>query len=73
MQTTITLQEQTSELLAQGKYSQISSLYEQIVAAEPNVISHYWYLGLAYLLEGHEEEAQTTWMLALADTDPEEI
>jgi predicted O-linked N-acetylglucosamine transferase (SPINDLY family) len=68
----IDLQQQTRELLASNKYSQISSLYEDAIAIEPEVISHYWHLGLAYLLQGYEEEAQTTWMLALAEVDSEE-
>ncbi len=72
MTNTMTLQEQTSKLLAQGNYNQFSIIYEQAIATEPEVISHYWYLGLAYLLQSHEEEAQTTWMLALAEADTEE-
>jgi predicted O-linked N-acetylglucosamine transferase (SPINDLY family) len=70
--TIITLQRQAYKLLTEGKYSQISSLYEDAITTEPEVISHYWYLGLGYLLQGHEEEAQTTWMLALAEADSEE-
>ncbi len=32
-------------------------------------ISHYWYLGLAYLLEAREEEAHTTWLFVLSQVD----
>ncbi len=73
MTTTLTtLQQQAYELRVEGKYIQLSSLYEDAIATEPEVISHYWYLGLSYLLQGHEEEAQTTWMLALAEADSED-
>lgn len=67
-----TLQKQADELLADGKYNQLSSLCEDAITNEPEVLSPYWYLGLAYLLQGHEAEAQTTWMLALAEADLEE-
>ena len=69
--TSTTLQQQADELLAEGKYLKLSSLYENAINLEPEVISHYWHLGLSYLLLGHEEEAQTTWMLALAEADSE--
>ncbi len=38
-------------------------LYEQAIAEEPDIKSHYWYLGLILLLQGKEVEAQTTWAL----------
>lgn len=63
---------QASDLLIQKNYSQLASLYEQAIADEPSVISHYWYLGLAYLLQEQEEAAQTTWLLAMAEADDEE-
>lgn len=69
--TSTTLQQQADELLAEGKYIQLSRLYENAINIEPEVIFHYWHLGLSYLLLGHEEEAQTTWMLALAEADSE--
>lgn len=72
MKTITNLEQQTQELLAEGKYSQISSLYETVIATEPDIISHYWYLGLAYLLQGHEEEAQATWMLAISEVESDE-
>lgn len=67
------LQEQTYQLLNDGKYNQVAGLYEQAIEAEPNVMSHYWYLGLAYLLQNYEEDAQATWMLAIAEGTPEEV
>jgi predicted O-linked N-acetylglucosamine transferase (SPINDLY family) len=64
------------ELLA-GNYDQVVQIYEQLSESEPEIIDHYWYLGLAYLLLGEEEAAQTTWLLILSqegqDTLLEEI
>ena len=66
-------QEQAHQYLVQGQYDQAASLYEQAIAAEPEVQSHYWHLGLLLLLQGHELEAQTTWMLAMAESEPEQV
>ncbi|PSB46753.1 O-linked N-acetylglucosamine transferase, SPINDLY family protein [Cyanosarcina cf. burmensis CCALA 770] len=66
-------QEQARQLLTEGKYSELASFYEQAIANEPDTISHYWHLGLAYLLQGEEEEAQVTWMSVMVDGAPEEV
>lgn len=67
----VSWQEQAQQLLIECKYSQLANLCEQAIETEPDVISHYWYLGLAYLLQGYEEEAQATWMLAMTEATPE--
>ncbi|MTJ11449.1 hypothetical protein FJR11_02320 [Anabaena sp. UHCC 0187] len=36
--------------------------YEKNITENPTEVTNYWYLGLALLLEGREEEAQITWM-----------
>lgn len=36
--------------------------YEQNIRENPQAVSNYWYLGLALLFQGREEEAQITWM-----------
>ncbi|MTJ52443.1 hypothetical protein FJR38_07070 [Anabaena sp. UHCC 0253] len=41
--------------------------YEQNIIKNPKEITNYWYLGLALLLEGKEEEAQITWMSAFLE------
>ncbi|MBD2144077.1 hypothetical protein [Sphaerospermopsis sp. FACHB-1194] len=46
--------------------------YEQNIAENPRDVSNYWYLGLALLLEGREEEAQITWMTPLLEFGEEE-
>ncbi|MBD2384164.1 O-linked N-acetylglucosamine transferase, SPINDLY family protein [Cylindrospermum sp. FACHB-282] len=59
--------------LIAGEYEQAAKLYEQAIASEPDIISHYWHLGLMLLLQEKELEAQMTWMLPLADLEEENI
>src|SRR4028119_908131 len=66
-------QEQAKQYLVKGQYSKAASLYEQATTAEPEVKSHYWHLGLLYLLQGQEAEAQTTWLLGMAQAELEEV
>lgn len=66
-------QQQAHQYLVLGDYSQAASLYEEAITAEPNISSYYWYLGLMLLLQGQELEAQTTWLLAMAESEPEEV
>jgi predicted O-linked N-acetylglucosamine transferase (SPINDLY family) len=66
-------QQQVHECLAREDYTQAASLYEQAIAAEPGIESHYWHLGLMLLLQGQELEAQTTWMLGMAEGEPEQV
>ncbi|WP_242035049.1 hypothetical protein [Dolichospermum sp. FACHB-1091] len=48
------------------------SQYEQNITENPAEVSNYWYLGLALLLEGREEEAQLTWMTPILEFGEEE-
>ena len=66
-------QEQAHQYLVQGQYSQAASLYEQAIAAEPAIKSHYWHLGLLLVLQEQEAEAQITWMLAMEEGEPEQV
>ncbi len=66
-------QQEAYQYLIQGNYSKATNLYEQAIAAEPNLKSYYWHLGLLLLLQGQETEAQMTWMLPLTEVEPEEI
>ncbi|MEQ9486654.1 O-linked N-acetylglucosamine transferase, SPINDLY family protein [Coleofasciculus sp. F4-SAH-05] len=61
------------QFLFQGDYAQAASYYERAIEAEPDVKSYYWHLGLILLLQGQETEAQTTWLWAMADGEPEQI
>lgn len=66
-------QQQAYNYLIQENYRKAASLYEQAIETEPDIKSHYWYLGLLLLLQGQEVEAQTTWLLAMAEGEPEQI
>lgn len=66
-------QQRANQYLLQGNYTQAAYIYEQAIAAEPGVKSHYWHLGLMLLLQGQEAEAQTTWLLGMAEEEPEQI
>jgi len=55
------------QCLIQEEYSQATTFYEQAIEACPTIMSNYWYLGLTLLLQGQEEEAQATWMLAMVN------
>ncbi|MBD2069875.1 O-linked N-acetylglucosamine transferase, SPINDLY family protein [Leptolyngbya sp. FACHB-671] len=66
-------QQQAYQALVQGNYTKAASLFEQLIDIEPEVRLNYWYLGLSMLLQGQEVEAQTTWMLALSEGEPEQI
>ena len=46
---------------------------KNLLKMNQKVTSHYWYLGLMFLLEGMETEAQTTWFMAMAEEDEERI
>ncbi len=57
-------------LLAEN-YGQVVTCYEQLLEQEPTHLFHYWYLGLAYLLQAEEEQAQLTWFIALHEQGEE--
>ncbi len=64
---------QVEPAIIQGDFWQVSQFYEELIERDPLEISHYWYLGLAYLLEAREEEAQTTWLFVLSQGDEQEV
>ena len=66
-------QQKTDQFLLKGDYVEAAKLYEQAIENEPGIKSHYWQLGLMLLLQGQEVEAQTTWLLGVAEGEPEEI
>jgi predicted O-linked N-acetylglucosamine transferase (SPINDLY family) len=48
--------------------------YELEIAADETIVSNYWYLGVAYLLAGREDDAQAAWFVPLSEIDdPAEI
>ncbi|MEB3831392.1 O-linked N-acetylglucosamine transferase, SPINDLY family protein [Phormidium sp. CCY1219] len=66
-------EKQAHTYLLQGHYSKAETCYEEAIKAEPDVQEHYWYLGLALLLQGKEEEATTTWLLAMVEGESEQL
>lgn len=64
-------QQQAREYIIESNYAQAANLYEQAIEIEPDARSHYWHLGLLLLLQGQEEEAQTTWLVVLSNIEPE--
>lgn len=65
-------QTQAHQYLQAERYQEAALIFERILEHSPGLISCYWYLGLAYLLNGREEEAQTTWLLTLAQASLEQ-
>ncbi|WP_333451634.1 MULTISPECIES: FkbM family methyltransferase [unclassified Microcoleus] len=66
-------QQKAQDYLIQGNYGRAANLYEQAIESEPDTKSHYWHLGLILLLDGQEVEAQTTWLLGMAEGEPDQI
>ncbi|NET17608.1 MAG: O-linked N-acetylglucosamine transferase, SPINDLY family protein, partial [Okeania sp. SIO1H6] len=66
-------QEEVKKCWLENNYARVATLYETAINAEPEIKSHYWYLGLTLLLKGEEAEAQTAWLLGMGDGDGEEI
>lgn len=66
-------QQQAQTALRQGHYTEAVQLFRQLVEQQPTEKSHYWYLGVALLLQGEEMEAQTTWMLAAMEGEKDQI
>ena len=67
------IQQQAAEYLLKGQYSQAINLYEHCIELNPSFISNYWYLGLAWLLQGEVSEAEAIWFAAIAQGTPEEM
>ncbi len=60
--------------LDEGDFDRVSAWYEHKIEADLSQnVEDYFHLGLSYLLEGREEDAQATWFLALSQTESEQI
>lgn len=55
------------------KYDLAIKIYEDKISVEPEILSHYWKLGLLYLLQGQEVEAQITWSMGIDQGDLETV
>ncbi|MFB2833840.1 tetratricopeptide repeat protein [Floridanema evergladense] len=69
----VNLAQQAAEFLLQDEYDQAIAIYEECIAADPNVMFNYWMLGLTFLLQGREEEAQACWLSAILSGNSVEI
>ncbi|MBV6625404.1 MAG: O-linked N-acetylglucosamine transferase, SPINDLY family protein [Rivularia sp. (in: Bacteria)] len=67
------LRKEIYQYLIQEKYDQSIKLIKQSIETDPLKVTNYWYLGLVLLLQGEEIEAQMTWMLPLAEAEPEQF
>ncbi len=65
--------EQAYQAFVDQKYDQATTLYEQVIEADPTAKVAFWYLGLALLLQGQEAEAQMTWLMAMSEGEAEQI
>ncbi|MGV2388821.1 MAG UNVERIFIED_CONTAM: hypothetical protein LVR29_12695 [Microcystis novacekii LVE1205-3] len=54
-------------------YPQVAAIYEELIDNNPENVSDYWYLGVAYLLQNLEAEAQVMWQSILSEGNPEEV
>jgi tetratricopeptide (TPR) repeat protein len=59
--------EQAKDSLDQGNYENSIALLENCIKQNPEGLSYYWYLGLAYLLQGEDDQAQEIWMSCLLE------
>lgn len=65
-------QNEVTTALENNQYDIVSQFYEQLIERETTEISYYWYLGLSYLLQEREEEAQATWLFVFTQGDEQE-
>ncbi|NJM68347.1 MAG: O-linked N-acetylglucosamine transferase, SPINDLY family protein [Acaryochloris sp. RU_4_1] len=56
-----------------SEYEQAASIYEASLAKDTTNLTNYWYLGLTYLLQGHEDAAQLTWLSAMDGGDDQAV
>ena len=63
------LKHQADIYLQQGDFTAAINIYEKCLELSPNLISNYWYLGLAWLLQGNEIECQSIWLSTFTNSD----
>ena len=55
--------------LAERKFSAVAKFYENLITLEPEIIRHYWLLGLAYFLDKRVYEANAIWHSSINKVD----
>jgi predicted O-linked N-acetylglucosamine transferase (SPINDLY family) len=67
-----TLQKNSKRQWLDAKYLQAIQSFEELIQVAPEIINNFWYLGLAYLLQGEEETAQLIWLSTIAEQENED-
>lgn len=57
----------------EGDYAAAAALYEEAIAANPQQMENYWYLGLMLLLQESAAEALTAWSFIISQGEPEQV
>lgn len=60
-------------LLDREDYEEAITCLENSIEEAPDELTYYWYLGLAYLIQENEEEAQNIWLSVFLEGSLEEI
>ncbi|MEH2060561.1 MAG: class I SAM-dependent methyltransferase [Nostoc sp.] len=55
--------------LDQDNYSEAIAFYQRGIETDPSLMSNYWHLCLALLLQGEESEAKATWLSVMEQAD----
>ncbi len=66
-------QQTVTEYFAQQDYAGALALCRQSIQGNPQVISNYWYLGIALLLQGKQPEAEQCWNAVLSQGTPPQV
>ena len=57
------------DLFSASRYDEAAILYEESINLEPDIKSHYWYLGLCLLFQGQIEESQMAWWFTIDESE----
>jgi hypothetical protein len=61
------MKNQVESYLQQENFTDAIYFCEQCIDREPNLIYSYWYLGLCWLLQGDETQAESIWLSTFSD------
>lgn len=71
-ETWLQIQQEAHEFFQEKQYTKAVELYESAISQEPTIVSNYWFLGIALLLQGDEEAAQIAWMTPILEVSEEQ-
>ncbi|WP_324281908.1 O-linked N-acetylglucosamine transferase, SPINDLY family protein [Cyanobacterium aponinum UTEX 3221] len=61
------------QLLKDKNFEQVILFYENEIETNPDDLNNYWYLGLAYLLNGNYEDCESVWLLPFLEIQDNDI